>query len=96
MKNFVNISIKQDGLNIKKHTATITLQIKNCRGNKYYGNDTPQKELKALAILLGGYNQYGMSLSVLEYSDFRERFEDLLIDVVEKLEEKNNHLQPAK
>jgi hypothetical protein len=82
----IDISIKQDGLKIKKNTATITVELRP-------HHNTPQKQLKALAILLGGYNQYGRLLSVLECCDFKERFNDLLLNVVEKLDEAEKNKQ---
>lgn len=67
------IQIKDNGLKIEKRTATIKLE--------WHGNDVPEKELKALAILLGAYNKYGRNIDLYVHRERMIQFSDLLKDV---------------
>lgn len=72
-----NIQIKDNGLTIGKESATIKLE--------WHNKGVPEKQLKALAILLGAYNKYGRSIDLNVHRKRIEQFTDLLNEIQEEI-----------
>ena len=72
-----NIQIKDNGLTIGKELAIIKLE--------WHNNGVPEKQLKALAILLGAYNKYGRTIDLQVHRERIERFTDLLNEIEEEI-----------
>lgn len=73
------IKIKDNGLTISKKTATIKLEWDS------ENNIAPEKELKALAVMLGAFNKYGRKMDLDKYNEIVEKFEELWNETVEKI-----------
>lgn len=73
------INVKK--LNIGNKTSTITFEHesteKSCR---------PDKELKAIYCLLGGYNEFGRHIDIDKFSEIRDKFLDAIYDVKKLME----------
>ena len=61
-----------------RRTSTMTLDHDNSLVHK-----RPFELLKALAILMGGYNVYGRHIPLEEYQDLKKEFENLLEKVAD-------------
>lgn len=71
----MSIVIKK--LDIKKTTATVTLE--------WFDRYTPTKELEALAVLLGGYNEFGRKIDLDTHRRNIIKFKELLDEVEEAI-----------
>jgi hypothetical protein len=65
-------------LKINKTTSVITLEHYNNSGRE-------EKELKAIAILLGGYNEFGRSIDLNEHRNTMKKFSELIDGITDKL-----------
>lgn len=71
----MNLVLKDEtGLQIGKSVATLKIEFFNA------GKHT-EKELKALAILLGGYNKYGRKIDLDKHRERIRRFVDLIDEI---------------
>lgn len=69
-------------LKVNKKTSTIVLE--------HEGTETssiPELQMRALSILLGGYNQYGRSIDIEKYRELKRKAWDLVDEVANSLYE---------
>lgn len=67
-------------LSVSRTVSTLKLEHDNIDSN-----DEQEKEILAIAILLGGYNQYGRKISLEDYQKIKDRFKDCIQEVKELL-----------
>lgn len=72
------MAIYLKNLHIKKEVATITV----FRGDRI---GTSDREIKALAILLGNYNEHGRSIPIEEHNENMLKFNNLIYEISSKL-----------
>lgn len=63
-------------LNIGKTTSTITVEHDNTDKSVL-----PLNEITAIAILLGGYNEFGRKIKLQEYQRIKEQFDYCIAEI---------------
>jgi hypothetical protein len=63
-------------LNMRGKTSILTLEHDSTEKSII-----PHDEVMAIAILLGGYNEFGRKIDVLKYQEIRGRFNDCINEI---------------
>ena len=71
-----NFGLKK--IDIKKTTTAITLEHDTL-------DSYDEKDLKAIAVLLGGYNQFGRNIPIKDWQVIKSRFDEIVAEVSNKI-----------